>query len=59
MKASANFNASADAEVLYKAMKGLGEMFVCPLGVIGYTSVCSTMSCSDPVVCVELKLETA
>lgn len=29
MKASGNFNSSADAEVLYKAMKGLGKMLVC------------------------------
>lgn len=29
VKASGNFNASADAEVLYKAMKGLGKMYVC------------------------------
>lgn len=29
VKASGNFNASADAEVLYKAMKGLGKMLVC------------------------------
>lgn len=31
VKASRNFNASADAEVLYKAMKGLGKMLVCML----------------------------
>lgn len=31
VKASGNFNASADAEVLYKAMKGLGKMLVCML----------------------------
>lgn len=29
VKASGNFNASADAEVLYKAMKGLGKRLVC------------------------------
>lgn len=29
VKASGNFNAGADAEVLYKAMKGLGKMLTC------------------------------
>lgn len=29
VKPSGNFNSSADAEVLYKAMKGLGKMLVC------------------------------
>ena len=38
VKASADFSASADAEVLYKAMKGLGKMLVGAVNMCWYHS---------------------
>lgn len=46
VKASGNFNANADAEVLYKAMKGLGEILLCLLSfdmLKEGVSVCSSV----------------
>lgn len=51
VKASGNFNAGADAEVLYKAMKGLGKMtLVCVFTYAVSTVLSDTLNACQPVV---------